>query len=160
MKKWPDENEKLVEKFFACLWRAKKEFPIFSPEPGFFVVEALKNRQKPLNFQQKKTTIFGKKGPQNFFACGGFFFKTLVGRFNEIGWTKEGEGSKTYFTLPSITYSEEFTLLRQIKLTAFDKTKECFYSLILLLTALFSCATKVLQSPKYLKRKSKTHWNK
>ena len=31
-----DQNEKLVGKFFAHLRRAKKEFPNFSPAPGFF----------------------------------------------------------------------------------------------------------------------------
>ena len=39
MKIWSDENEKLVEKFFAH----KKGFPNFSPAPGFFRRGATEN---------------------------------------------------------------------------------------------------------------------
>ena len=45
-----------------------------------------------------------KKGLQSFFTCAGLFFEILFSRFYEIGQSKKGEGSKTYFTLPSITY--------------------------------------------------------
>ena len=37
---------------------------------GFFVVEALKTVKKPSNFC--------KKGPQNFFACGGLFGRSIL----------------------------------------------------------------------------------
>ena len=36
MKIWSDKNEKLVEIFFALLWRAKKGVPNFSPTVAFF----------------------------------------------------------------------------------------------------------------------------
>ena len=52
----------------------------------------------------KKWSDENEKLVGKFFTCGGLFFETLVGQFNEIGQTKEGGGSKTYFSLPSISY--------------------------------------------------------
>ena len=44
-----DENEKVLGKFLARLWRAKKGVPKFFACGGlFFVVEALKTAKKPL----------------------------------------------------------------------------------------------------------------
>ena len=44
MKIWSDENEKLVGKFFARLWCAKKGFPNFSRAAGFFRRRGTENR--------------------------------------------------------------------------------------------------------------------
>ena len=65
MKIRSDENENQVGKFFARLRRAKKGL--------FSLWSHWKITKKPLNFQ--KTSIFEKKGSQNFFACAvaGFF---------------------------------------------------------------------------------------
>ena len=91
MKIWSDENEKLVEKFFA---RKKRGSQVFRLRRPIFVMEALKTAKKPLNFP--KNVNFLKKGTSKFFACAGLFFETLVG---------QKRGYKSYFTLPSKTYA-------------------------------------------------------
>ena len=75
--------------------RKKRGSQIFRLRRAFFVVEALKTAKKPFKTAKNrsiflKTSIFWKKGPQNFFACGGLFFGKWVGQFYKLGRTKEG----------------------------------------------------------------------
>ena len=63
MKKWSDENEKLVGKFLRASGAQKKGFPNFLLAAAFFVVEALKTAKKLLKTSKnryifQKTSIF------------------------------------------------------------------------------------------------------
>ena len=80
-----DQNENLVGKFFARFRRAKKAFPFpkFFDCGGLFRCGGTEKALKTVKNNQKKD-------PKNFFDCGSLFYETLVGRFNEIGRTKEG----------------------------------------------------------------------
>ena len=62
--------------------RKKRGSQIFRLRRAFFVVEALKTVKKPLIFRNlfQKSSNFWKKGPQKFFACGGLFFKKVLGQ--------------------------------------------------------------------------------
>ena len=76
-----DENEKVLGKFLARLWRAKKGVPKFFACGGlFFVVEALKTVKKPLktvNFSKflAKTVNFLKKVTPKIFRLRRAFFQ-------------------------------------------------------------------------------------
>ena len=84
-----DEIEKLLGKFFTCLHRTKKGFPSILTAVGFFRLGGTEKPQKTVEFSKKKIFFLSEKESQNIFTCGWLFFETLVGRFNEIGRTKD-----------------------------------------------------------------------
>ena len=80
MKKWSCENEKLVGKFFVCLWRAKKGIPKFFGCAGLFFVVVERGNEIPLKTVKYSNKLFlfyfyfFLKDLKNFSPAPGFFF--------------------------------------------------------------------------------------
>ena len=100
-----DQNENLVGKFFARLRRAKKGVPKFFACGGLFSLwRHWKPLKKPLKTAKNrkiflKTSIFWKKWPQNFFVCGGLFFRKIGRTILQI-WSDKRGGVKNILYPP------------------------------------------------------------
>ena len=96
---------KIGQKIFrAPPARTKGGSQIFRLRRAFFVVEALKTAKKPLKTAKNrkiflKTSIFWKKWPQNFFACGGLFFRKIGRTILQI-WSDKRGGVKNILYPP------------------------------------------------------------
>ena len=92
-----DENEKVLGKFLARLWHAKKGVPKFCLLCwAFFVMEALKTSFIPLNLPNDIN--FLKKGPLKFLYLQRAFFQNFGRTILQI-WSDK-RGGKNH-TLPS-----------------------------------------------------------
>ena len=107
-----DQNENQVGRkwkmgrkiFRAPPARKKRGSQIFRLRRAFFVVEALKTAKKPLKTAKNhkislKTSIFWKKWPQNFFVCGGLFFRKIGRTILQI-WSDKRGGVKNILYPP------------------------------------------------------------
>ena len=98
-----DEIEKLLGKFFTCLHRTKKGFPSILTAVGFFRLGGTEKPQKTVEFSKKKFFFWVKRNPKIFSPAAGFFSKHWSDDLTKLVGQKRG--SKTYFTLPLITYA-------------------------------------------------------